>query len=197
MLLDDLLPQYDFTEIHTIRIKASPDVAFRAVKEVSLGEISGIVNVLFFLRSLPEKAVGNEALSFNNEEPLLTNILRRGFIKLAEDVPHEFVFGSIVPSNIGRVWQKSSGFGMRPVNDREFLAFNQPEYMRVVANLLVKDADEPGYVTVYTESRSQALSPQARRNFTPYWRIIRPFSGLIRRFWLLGIKHRAEKLQVK
>jgi hypothetical protein len=61
----------------------------------------------------------------------------------------------------------------------------------------VEDAAEPGFVIIRTESRTRALSRQSCRIFTPYWRIIRPFSGLIRRLWLRGIQRRAEREQAK
>ncbi|MFC2013527.1 hypothetical protein ACFLU8_01385 [Chloroflexota bacterium] len=192
MLLDDFLPTYDFTEVHSIPIKASPEVVFRAIKELTLAEISSIVRLLFFIRSLPEKAVGRNGLAMNIREPLLSNMLKIGFLTLAEQPPHEFVFGIIVPGNIGRFWHKASSLDISLTDIHGFLAFNHPDYVCVVVNFLVEDADEAGFITVRTESRSRALSSKARKNFTPYWRIIRPFGGLIRRLWLQGIKNRSE-----
>lgn len=193
MLLDDILPVYDFTEVHSIRIKAQPEIVFRAIKELTPAEISSIMRLLFFLRSLPERVVGREGMTMSSREPMLSYMLKNGFTKLAEQAPREIVFGMVVPGNIGRVWQKSSSLDISSVDAQEFLAFDNPDYICVVANLLVEDADEAGFVTVRTESRSRALSPQALKKFTPYWRIIRPGSGLIRRLWLRGIKRRAER----
>ena len=112
---------------------------------------------------------------------------------LAEQTPHELVFGLIVPGKIGRVWHKSSGNRVLPATAADFFAFRHPGFLWVVANMLVEDAGIPGIVTVRTESRTRALSYNARKDFTPYWRIIRPFSGLIRMLWLRGIKRRAER----
>lgn len=193
MLLDDIQPEYDFTEVHTIRVKAEPEAAYHAVMEITLAEISGIMRLLFFLRGLPEKAVGRTGMTANTGEPLLAYMLRNGFVKLAEQVPHEIVFGLIVPGNIGRVWKKSSDSAIVPADAQEFLAVKDPDCLWVVANLLVETTDTPGFVTVRTESRMRALSPRARKKFTAYWRIIRPFSGLIRILWLRGIKRHAEK----
>jgi hypothetical protein len=165
--------------------------------EITMGEISVIMRILFFLRSLPEKIVGREEITPSSKEPLLSYMLNNGFTRLAEVTPREIVFGLIVPGTIGRVWQKSSALNTVPADDREFLAFNHQDYVRVVANLLVEDTDKEGFVIVRTESRCHALSPQALKNFTPYWRTIRPFSGLIRRVWLRGIKRRAEQDRVR
>ena len=111
---------------------------------------------------------------------------------LAEQAPGEFVFGRIVPGTIGRVWLKTNVQVQVPSGPAEFLSFNSPDYLAVAANFLIADAEQAGFVTVRTESRTKALSEQARKNFTTYWRIIRPFSGLIRMVWLSAIKRRAE-----
>jgi len=192
MLLDDILPVYDFTEVHSIRIKASAEAVFKAVKEVTPANISVVMRVLFSLRSFPEKLAGRQGLDLTNQDPLLSQMMKRGFLMLAEQAPGEFVFGRIVPGTIGRVWLKSSMQVREPSDLAEFQAFNSPDYLSVVANFLITDAEQAGFVTVRTESRTKALSEQARNNFAPYWRIIRPFSGLIRRVWLSAIKRRAE-----
>jgi hypothetical protein len=197
MLLDEILPEYDFTEVHTIRIDASPEIAFWALTDVTLEEISFIVRLLYFLRELPEKLAGRNMSSLDNHKPMLETMLANNFTKLAEIDSREIVFGLIVPEKIGRVWDKDSNLEV-PIADREeYLAFDRPGYLKVVANLLVKDTGTPGTVIVRTESRTKALSDHARRNFAPYWRVIRPFSGLIRRLWLTGIKRRAEQTSDK
>lgn len=189
MLLDEYLPKYDFTEVHTIKIKTTPEIAYRAIKETTLAEISGIVRLLFILRELPEKMAGREGFNMNNRRPLLA----AGFTKLVEQIPHELVLGLIVPANIGRVWQKSSRLNGIASDSHEYFAFNHPDYLKVVSNMLVTDTSESGVVTVRTESRIMGLSDKARKGFRPYWWVIRPWSGLIRRLWLKAIKKRAEK----
>lgn len=192
MLLDQILPAYDFTEVHSIRINASAEDVFKAVKQVPPAEISFVMHVLFVVRSFPEKLADRQALDFSDQEPLLSQMMKGHFIMLDEVAPRELVFGMIVPDSIGRVWKKSSSLIQPPVNRQEFLAFNSPDCLRVVANFLIEEDVEAGFVTVRTESRTKALSDQARKNFTPYWRIIRPFSGFIRIVWLRAIKRRSE-----
>ena len=48
-----------------------------------------------------------------------------------------------------------------------------------------------GETRLYTETRIRALGPRARFWFRLYWLITRPFSGLLRRAMLSGIKARA------
>ena len=190
MLLDDWLPKYDFTEVHTIKIKSSPEAAYRAIKETTMAEISGMVRLLFTLRQIPEKIAGRGNFKMHNQRPLI----EEGFTKLDEQVPRELVVGLIVPGLIGRVWHQSSRLDIIEVADAQaYSCFCQPDYLKVVANMLVEDTAEPGVVKVRTESRTKGLSEKARKNFRPYWAIIRPWSGLIRRLWLKAIKRRAER----
>ena len=118
---------------------------------------------------------------------------QNGFTMIEKQPPREDVFGLIVPGKIGRVWNKESGTVPPVTSSAEFIAFKDPGYLLVIANMLFKETDTLGMVTVYTESRTKGLSPRAVKDFTPYWRIIRPWSGLIRRLWLRGIKRIAEK----
>jgi hypothetical protein len=195
MLIDEIQPIFDFTEVHRLRIRASAEITCRAIQETTLADISGIVRWLFFLRELPEKMVGRKVNSLQAIKPLLEEMYKNGFTRLAEKPGQELVFGTIVPDQIGRVWNKASSLGVEVMEAEKFILFDNPDYLRVVANLRVDQSQEPGYVVVYTESRTRALSPRARKNFAPYWAVIRPFSGLIRRLWLRGIQRRAEAAQ--
>ncbi len=197
MLLDKYLPRYDFTEVHTIKVKASPETAYRAVMDTTLGEINGLVNFLFYLRALPEKLAGREEgfTGLAAGKSLIGQMTENSFVKI-EETPRELVFGMIIPGSIGRVWKKSSELKDYLLSPEEFLAFNKPEFLHVIANLMVQETETPGVVTVYTESRTMGLSEKARKSFRLYWALIRPWSGLIRRLWLKAIKRRAEKQQV-
>jgi hypothetical protein len=198
MLLDKYLPEYDFTEVHTVKIKASPEIAYQAMLATTLTEIHWFVKFLFTLRFLPEKLAGREenpldSPVFAGNKSLIGQMLTDSFVQIDEQAPWEIVFGLIVPGSIGRVWKKASGVQVVPANAQEFLVFNDPAFLHVIANFTVEDAPEPGYVIVRTESRTKGLSEKARRSFRPYWWVIRPWSGLIRRLWLKAIKRRAEK----
>jgi hypothetical protein len=196
MLLDEILPQYDFTDVHAIKIKASQEVAYRAFTQITLSEISGIVRLLFFLRELPWKIARKEeaSLTFDIHKPMLSQMLTHNFTLITEQAPEEIVFGLIVSRKIGTFVDGYNGTEKLPENPEEFLAFHHPDYLSVVANFLITPAETPGFTIVRTESRTKAWSPQAKKDFTPYWRIIRPFSGLIRELWLRGIQRRAIKI---
>jgi hypothetical protein len=199
MLLDKYLPKYDFTEVHTIEIKSTAEVAYEAMQDTTMKEIHWFVNVLFNLRALPEKLAGRKenplsSAAFPDNKSLLDQMLNSTFVKIEEQPPREIVFGLIVPSSIGRVWKKSSGQILKMADAAELTAFNNPDFLDVIANFTIKDESESGCVIVRTESRVKGLSEKARKNFRPYWLIIRPWSGLIRRLWLKAIKRRAERI---
>jgi hypothetical protein len=193
MIIDDIQPGFNVTEIHSITVKASLDEVFTAMHEVTLQDMSAIVKFLLWLRSLPEKLAGRREMAADGAKPLLTSMVQNGFLLLGERKNSEIIFGMMAPASIGRVWKASSNRHVTFAGPREFLEFCEPDYIRVVANLLMVGPDKTGMVTVRTESRCHALSDHAYKEFRPYWCIIRPFSGLIRRLWLRGIKRRAER----
>jgi hypothetical protein len=66
-------------------------------------------------------------------------------------------------------------------------AFDEPGYVKAVMNFLATEG------TLETETRIKATDPASRARFAPYWRLIRPGSGAIRRAWLRAAKRRAER----
>jgi len=141
--------------------------------------------------------VGRTEPGMEADKPLLEQMKQSGFTMIQDKPPRECVFGLIVPGKIGRVWNKSSGDVPPVASAAEFLASDDPGYLLVIANMFIKETDTPGMVTVYTESRTKGLSPRSVKDFTPYWCIIRPWSGLIRWLWLRGIKRIAEQRTAK
>jgi hypothetical protein len=81
---------------------------------------------------------------------------------------------------------------IRPTNLGEYLAIKDPSHLKLACNFLVENTEQLNYVNIRAEFRTAALSPDARQRFTPYWRTIGPFSHLIQKLWLNGIKKHAE-----
>jgi hypothetical protein len=57
----------------------------------------------------------------------------------------------------------------------------------------VRAVAEDGGARLETETRIFLTDAGSRRRFAAYWLVIRPFSGLIRRFWLRAAQRRAEQ----
>jgi hypothetical protein len=193
MLIDNYLPEYDFTEVYEVEIEATPEIAYRAIKEATLSDMSVVICILLGLRELPEKIFGNKSTGMDSRKPILSQMQSGDSVILEEQAPGEIVFGMIVKGREGRFWEKSDN-KISIASTEEFLAFKDPEYCWVISHFLVKDTANPGKVIVRTESRTMGLSIQAAKEFKPYWSVISPFSGLIRRLMLKAIKTRAEIL---
>jgi len=193
MLLDKYLPKYDFTEDHNVTIKAPPDIVYCAMHEVTLAEVNPGVRLLMWVRTLPENLVGRKDIPWNVRAPVLPQMCNGFFTFLAEQSLGEVVFGLIVPGDVGRVWKKSSDLDIHPATTAEFMAVNDPAYLKVVCSFQMTDANEPGCVTLRAEWRVGALSPHTRKRFIPYWTIIGPFSHFIQKSWVNAIKRRAER----
>ncbi len=187
MLLDKYLPAYDFNEIHAVTIRASPEKAFAAIKELKPAELSSLVYWLMSIRELPAKLIGKTVPPKRNDEPFLAQLYEDGFSPLEEMPCREIVFGLI-----GQFWELTGGKSPQIASPQEFLAFDHPDYAKVAANLAVIDLGN-GTVRCTTETRIQATHPATLKKFAFYWRLISMGSGFIRVLWLKAIKRKAER----
>ncbi len=190
MKLDTFLPEYDFHEVHTISVDASPRITFAAVKELCLSELSPLVFLMLSIRELPTRVLGESRQIVSkgmDEKPFLAQLFEGGFGLLAE-TDQEIVFGVI-----GQFWNLSGGEEIKIANPQAFLDFNQPDFAKVAANLMVHF--DGSKTTLSTETRIWAPDKQTRKKFLFYWRVISLGSGWIRLMWLNAIKRRAEKAE--
>lgn len=183
MLLDEIMPEYEFGEIHSIRLSTSPEAALAAFKEVTPGEMP-LVGLLFTIRSLPERLTGRQGLPTKKTASLYEQMLDFGFVPLGEKPNRELVAGTI-----GQMF-KLRGETPTIRDAREFLAFEEPGYAKAAMNFFVESADRDTLLT--TETRVMTTDSASRRQFRCYWRVIYPGSAAIRRSWLWAAKRRAE-----
>ena len=163
MLLDALLPRYDVSERHSIRTSASPERAYAALRTADLTR-SPVVRALITVRGLRR---------MSQQFP------PRGFHLIADDPPREIVIGLQ-----GAFWSPFC-----KLHDLDAATFAQPVphgVARGAWNFFIDD----GRIT--TETRV-LVADDARVKFRMYWTLIRPFSGLIRRFMLRAIRDEAER----
>src|SRR3712207_1099184 len=99
MLLDELMPLYEFEEVHAVRVSATPERALEAVRRATPGEMP-LVRLLFAIRSLPARLAGKQGLPAAKTEPLYDQMLAFGFAGLAEEPDREVVVGAI-----GQMWK--------------------------------------------------------------------------------------------
>lgn len=178
MRLDAFLPEYDVSEHHEVVVHASPERAFQAIREVDLAK-DPLIGALFFVRTIPHRLTGKLPQS---RRLTIEEMLQGGFRLLEDDSPRELIVGAI-----GRFWQLDSG--IREMNANDFIDFNEPGFAKAVMNFAVEPNGARSSI-VSTETRVHCTDDGARRKFLLYWRIIGPFSALIRRR-LLGMLARS------
>jgi len=177
--LDEFVPAWQFNEFHTIRIAASPEHVYEAIRQVRADEITLFCTLTWIRRGgrqLPESI-----LNAGNRSSLIDVATRSGFVRLADDRPRELVIGTVV------VVPPGTRGTLTPEVFRKRLP---PGFALAAMNFAVR-SDGTGGSYVSTETRVFANSPSARHRFAVYWRVIYPGSSIIRRMWLHGIARRA------
>lgn len=169
------MPEFQFVERHHTWIKASPEAALAAAREVSLDDMP-LARMLMRIRGMRTPT----------RRPLWEQLLAGGFVVLGDTPGHEVVAGVV-----GQMWKLSGGHTPKVAGAVEFAAFNQPGYAKAAMNLAVREVN--GRCELVTETRVLATDAPARRAFSRYWLVVRPGSGIIRRVWLRAAKKRAEK----
>jgi|SRR5262245_50375994 len=183
MLIDSFAPQPDWSEVHSILIRASRQTVYEALHTADLAE-SAMVKLLLLLRSTPGiMARGFRALPGNQKITLLT-LMDSGFGLLAEQPPEEIVLGVT-----GRFWRPTGN--VSPFVRADFDRPVPAGFARGVWNFSVKEAG-PGRTILRTETRVTCGDAASRRKFLGYWLIIRPVSGLVRLIMLRSVRRIAE-----
>ena len=181
--LDGFAPDYQFHEVHRVRVQASRERVLQAIRAVRADEIA-LFRALTWLRRFGRPGPQN-ILNPGDREPILAVATRTGFLLLAEDPEREIVVGTVVVGPPGGTRREAQA------SPEVFRALQAPGWAKAVMNFQVEDASG-GSCVVTTETRVHATSASARRRFAVYWRVIYPGSSIIRAMWLRAIRKRAE-----
>lgn len=187
MKLDTYLPAYEFHEIHAVTVKAPPEQTFAALKDLTIADLSPLIFLLLDIRNLPARLLKKQTPGSFQDGPFLEQLYKGGFIPLGEDPSKEIIFGLV-----GQFWKLTGGIEPHIPDAAAFLAFDDPAFAKVAANLAVT-VDERGRTRCSTETRIHVPNPQTRRKFAFYWGIISLGSAFIRVLWLKAIKRKAER----
>ena len=153
--LDEALPQFDVNEVHSISLACGPEEAVQRALAAPAAP-DRLTAALFRARGLRRGTTIQELFD------------RTGFETIARS-PTDVVFATS-----GTPWRPSGG--LRP------FAAADPGTVRVATD--IRAVAVAGGCVLSTETRVQAVDEAARRAFRRYWRVVGPFSGLIRRRWL-------------
>jgi len=164
--LDAYLPEHEFAERHGVVVAASPDRVDRAVRSICAGDIP-VVRLLTTIRSLGRR-------------PPRRPIVSIGVV--LDDSPGE----GLVVGLTGQFWKLRGAPVPRPATAAEFLSYDRPDVCKAVIDFRFDGR------LLTTETRVHVSDAGARRKFARYWRVIRPFSGLIRIAFLRAVRRQAE-----
>ncbi|WP_315808372.1 hypothetical protein [Pseudomonas sp. C9-3] len=180
-LLNHLLPEFQFSERHTLNMRASPGQVLDAVTQLT-AEQDPLVQRFLQIREAPARLALR--LGLRNALADRPRFGLHEFTLLGRHTDREIGYGLV-----GRFWR--SDFGLRSCADGEaFRRFAEPGTARLMLHFSCEPTDRDGYTQVRTETRVHCPDRRSRLLFTPYWLAIRPVSGLIRRRLLRDIQRR-------
>lgn len=187
-LLDAFVPRWHFRERHALDIPAPAEDVWAALMAVTPGEVA-LLGPLFALRTLPARLLLRPVRSYDPALPLLALAQESwpGFVRLAERVPREIVLGTW--GRFWKLWEREDE-RLPPVTPEGFSVTAPPCAVKAVIAFTIEAA--AAGVRLTTETRVLATDGAAWRRFAPYWVLIRPGSGLLRRNWLAAVRRRAE-----
>ena len=171
MLIDEYAPDYHVVSRYQIAVRATPDAVYTAARKLDLSR-SFIIRLLFGLRGLPTRRL------------TLDTFLRRGFVLLDEVPRQELLLGLI-----GRFWTLKGG--LQRFEPAAFRSFDRPGYAKAAWSFHLIPQPS-GSTLLVTETRVQCTDAESLRRFRRYWRLVGPFSGVIRKEILRVIKREAE-----
>ena len=171
MLIDQVLPRYDEREYHQIEIRGNRTEVYETVRALDFSD-SFLIRILFRLRGLPATLKS------------VDDLLEAGFVLVDELPGREFVMGLI-----GKFWAPTAK--LEKINALRYREFNHRGYAKVAWNFAVNTTSH-GLVKVSTETRIMCMDDSSRKRFRLYWRLVGPFSGLIRREMLRCLKESTE-----
>jgi hypothetical protein len=180
-LLDRFIPSYDLAERHRIQVAAPAEITFAAACEQDL-MAPPIARAIFKAREI---LLGSEPDTATRPRGVLALTKSIGWGVLAEVPGREIVMGAVT-----QPWRANVVF--RPLPPDEFLAFDEPDHVKIVWTLRADPVGEQASV-FRTETRVVTTDATARARFRRYWSFLSPGIILIRWALLRPLKHEAER----
>jgi hypothetical protein len=179
-LLDDIMPEYQFSERHSTRIHARPEQVMQAIRQSTFSDMRSLVTLLK-VRGAALRI--HDTGGFLRDKRILDAFSESGYLSGGSE--HEIVMCG------GANVRAKRRLEARTV--QEFADDREQGGVKIAYDFNVEDAGG-GWSTISTETRVLALDDFTCRGMGRYWRLIVPGSGLLRLQWLEGIKKRAESM---
>lgn len=180
-LLDKFLPRHQFAARHQATIQCRPGELLDIIQNFRPTS-DRVGDTAMLVRQWPARVMHWLAPSRAARPRPFTPT---NFTPLGRDGDREIVGGLI-----GKFWRPD--FGLSVINGpSEFLACNPPNTAKLVIGFLAEPIGEATLLT--TETRVYCPDRYSLIMFTPYWLVIRPISGVLRRRALAAIRRLAEQ----
>lgn len=181
MLINHYVPVCQFRERHDMLVDASPAMLLDAVSEPGITD-DPWMRTFIRMREFPERFLSR--LTGGGELQGKLPFGFDNFLLLGRDGDREIALGLL-----GKFWQFDYG-QVRVPDAAAFHRFDVPGVAKLVLNLSAEKMDG-GRTRLATETRIFCNDRKSTLSFTPYWWLIRPVSGLIRRRLLARIARQA------
>jgi hypothetical protein len=177
-LMDEFLPNYDFSAAYEISINAPTSVVYQCLLESDFSKV-WLVRLLMSIRSRKRMPRSRTIID------LRQRLQGAGFVILAE-IPNE----EIVIGIAGRFWRPDGGRCME-LTAEDFAEFSSSGFAKATWNFKLR-AESPLNSILSTETRIKCFGSAALWKFRLYWSVVGPFSGLMRKAILKKMKTEAE-----
>lgn len=157
-LIDDVLSDYQHVERHSIDLECDQETAYDAARALDFSG-SKLISRLFHLRGLDFGDLTLEAMTTDGN-----------FHIIGEDPPAEFV---IVHAN-----DKMNPLTIASADD--FKSLKLDNGVKIAWNFRTEVLDDRT-TRLHTETRIACEGKKASLLFKPYWFVVKPFSGIVRK----------------
>jgi len=173
-ILTEALPRACFSERHSLDIEASAEQVWAALTSLQWNDLR-VTAALMLLRGLGRTPAAGRQRMLDNGPVRLMRLESPRYAAAAA---------------IGRPWQLRPEPGPEAKDLQDILGFGEPGWLKYGMDFTLEELPT-GHTRVTTTTLCEPTDESARRRFRPYWLLIRPFSGLIRRDMLRAIARRA------
>ncbi|UXN07985.1 hypothetical protein [Bartonella sp. HY761] len=191
-LIDKYLPDFQFEEVHAIEIHAPRQKIFSALQHYNAQD-DWLIASFIALREIPLRVL-HACKLLKDVSPTPFSLDKFTLLETLEN--NQIAFGLV-----GKFWQ--AHYGLEMIDDGgTFCAFDKPSSAKLVLQFKINDQDADktplcqNRFTLQTKTRVFCPDGESKRRFAPYWNLIRPVSGLIRKRMLKAIKQQSEATQL-